>query len=163
MMKMFDKFMLLIAECETSKDFRSPIKKWKISHRKHEIIKEIKNKEYFTPEDLCNYSWIIRWAQEKWKSNFSLPNGFSIRGIDNFCFYEYISEKRTLFCITSKNFKDITEVQIDIHHLDKSVTVLHSKDGIIVDGWDIQWIQDIMREFIVGTISSILTRIIRGD
>lgn len=163
MMTMLDRFMLLIAECETSKNFRSPIKAWKISHRKHEIIKEIKEKEYFTSEDLCNYGWVIRWAQEKWKDNFVLPKGFISRGVDNFHFYEYHDENRTLFCITAKNFKTITETQIDIHHFNKDVTVLRSKDGIKIKDWDLEWIQEIMREFAIGTISSILDRIIRGE
>ena len=163
MMKMLDKFMLLIADCETSKDFRSPIKTWKIIYRKSGIIKEIKNKKSFSPEDLCNYGWIIRWAKEKWKDNFTLPKGFSIRGVDNFYFYEYISEGRTLFAITAKNFPSITEVKIDIHHLDRSVSIIHSESGILENEWDLEWVQDIMREFIVGTISSIITRIIRGD
>lgn len=164
MMKMLDKFMLLVAECETSKEFRSPIKKWKISHRKTEIIRNIKNKDFFSPEDLCNYGWIIRWAKEKWKDNFNLPKGFILRGVDNFYFYEYLSDnKKTLFSITSKQFKSITEVQIDIHHHNGDVTILHSTNGINVDGWDLEWIQEIMKEFIIGTISSILNRIIRGD
>ena len=161
-MKMLDKFMLLVADCETNKEFRSPIKAWKISHRKHEIIKEIKSKKYFTPEDLCNYGWIIRWGQEKWKNDFKLPNGFILRGVDNFYFYEYGKDK-PVFGITAKNFKEIKEVQIDIHHFKGNVTILHCSDGIHLDGWDLEWVQDLMREFIVGSISSILTRIIRGD
>ena len=164
MMKMLDKFMLLVADCETYKESRSPIKKWKILHRKHEIIKEIKSKEYFTLEDLCNYGWIIRWAEKKWNNDFYLPNGFTIRGVDNFYFYEYKGEKKTLFCISAKQFKSISEVQIDIHRYNNGdVTILRSNDGIHVDGWDLEWIQEIMREFIIGTISSILSRIIRGD
>ena len=163
MMKMLDKFMLLVADCETSKDFRSPIKTWKILYRKAGIIGGIKNKTSFSPEDLCNYGWIIRWAKEKWKDDFILPEGFSMRGVDNFCFYEYASNGRTLFCITSKNFPNVTEVKIDIHHKDRSVSIIHSKEGILESEWDLEWSQEIMKEFIVGTISSILNRIIRGD
>lgn len=163
MMKMLDKFMLLLADCETSKEFRSPIKKWKIANRKSQIIKEIKSKKSFSPEDLCNYGWIIRWAQKKWEKDFYLPKGFSIRGVDNFYFYEYISRDRTLFCITAKNFPSITEVKIDIHHLDRNVSIIHSNTGICDTEWDLEWIQDIMSEFVVGTVSSILNRIIRGE
>lgn len=163
MMTMLDRFMLLLADCETSKNFRSPIKRWKISHRKHEIIKEIKEKEYFTPEDLCNYGWVIRWAMTKWGDKFILPAGFSVRGVENFYFYEYNDGIRNIFAITSKNFKSISEVQIDIHHYNGDTTILHSNHGIEVENWDISWIQNIMKAFIIGTISSILNRIVRGD
>ena len=162
-MKMLDKFMLLVSDCETSKNFRTPVRKWKISHRKAEIIKEIRNKKSFSPEDLCNYGWIIRWAKEKWKDNFKIPDGFYFNGVDNFCYYEYTSNKRILFAIIAKNFKTINEIQIDIYHLDRNVSIIHSKEGILENEWDLEWIQEIMREFIVGTISSILNRIIRGD
>ena len=80
-----------------------------------------------------------------------------------FNFICQLDEGRTLFDITAKNFPSITEVKIDIHHLDRSVSIIHSEEGILNNEWDLQWIQDIMREFIVGTISSILARIIRGD
>ena len=168
MMKMLDRFMLLVTECDTHKKFRSPITTWKILHRKYEIIKEIKKKEYFSPIDLCDYGWIIMWAKQKWGENFILPEGFIVRGVENFYFYEYVNKDNHTslhFCITTKVFKNITEVQTDIHLSNRDVIVLHNEKGLIFDKniEDSFFISKIMREFIIGTINSILNHIIRGE
>lgn len=160
-MKMIDRFHNLIALVQEYKYRKSPITKYRIHHRKYEILKEFKEKDFYTPEDLCNYGWIINWAKEKWEDNkYLFPDFFIARGVDGFYFFEY---KEYMYnnhiTITSKNMKSISKIEVNIYNTNREV-LRFELDTIELDS---SKEMEIIYTCLEYTLSYILNRLVRGD
>lgn len=160
-MNMIDKFLKLVSLAQMYEKNNFFITSWKMYFAKKEITKEIKNKEYYGAEDLCNYGWIINWALEKWKDDkFMFPDFFSMHGVDG-CYTFEFNDKEYMnhFSITAKNIKSSNEIIINSFQKNRREFIITTDSIVCTDRIEFM----IFYKCIFYTINHILTKLIRGD
>lgn len=166
-MNMIDRFLSLVNEVEENKKNPSLTRKWKIKHRKYEILTEIKNNYCFTVEELFHYAWILEYGKNK--SNFKIPfNEFLSVCVGRFFVMKYDTEALKFEIRTNP------EIREDFDMLDIHIEVL--KDGFkyfkpkyvsnfltrMVITEDDQ-IFEILKELLKTSLESLIDTIIKGD
>lgn len=160
---MIDRFHKLIAYRQEYEKSKSPITLFKMYHRKYEIMREFKNKKVFSPEDLCNYGWIINWAKEKWSDDeYLFPQFFNARGIDGYYYFDFDREYYgDHFTITARNLKLISNLEVNVYNSNRSVVRYEcSKLELHSESTKENKIFFTCLEYV---LDHILTRLIRGD
>ena len=106
-MKMIDKFMELIHDVDQAKGHLSISKVWKVRHRKHEILKEIRDNKSFSISDLLNYTWIIQYGMNKWGKGIILQNDVDVINNSRCCRISYNGPliKFDLICSEENNIR----------------------------------------------------------
>jgi hypothetical protein len=113
---MMDRFMEMVGLSQQYKKTRNPITKWKMLHRKHEILKELRSKNQYSVDDMLQFSFMLQYAFKKWPDdpeiNMNRELNF-LSGVDNHIIdYRFNSIKLVIDVNKSDGTMDIEESYI---------------------------------------------------
>ena len=161
-MKMIDRFMDLVSLASSDKKNPSLITKWKIQHRKYEILSELKKKTKFSAQDIYNYTWVANYTG-RYISTVSFPDGFSIYLVSRFLRIEFDQKgvfPKFIIVIDGNgnrpNAIEVTYIEDNIsYHLtyEEIKKIEHINNPLF----------DIMKEFFVYTTSATIYRVVKGE
>ena len=169
-MKMIDRFMYFVTDCSKYQNTKSPIIYWKAKWTKYQILKELKSKDFFTVDDLCNYGWVIEYATKKWKdsvydidSELFLPR-FRVSGIEGFYSYTFrkAHDHHLLFGLISKARKSSKCIILSLFD-DDNRSIITELDCIYLNGEIESNPAKIIKEELIFTINYILSKLLKGD
>ena len=169
-MKMIDRFMYFINDCNKYANNKSPITYWKAKWSKYQILKELKSKNYFTVDDLCNYGWVINYAIEKWKHSVYDINEelflsrFRVNGVDGFYSYTFRKshDHHLLFSIIAKSMKSSKCIILSLFD-DNNRSITTEIDAIYLNNETEYSPAQIVKEELIFTINHILSKLLKGD
>lgn len=113
-MKMIDRFISFSKELKKFENTGSLIAKWKFSHRKFEILKEIEDATEFNNSNIYNYLWIVDYAKSRYGDQYKLPENVSCFLISNVWRFSF-STKEYAFTLSSSinGYIDVTKSYFD--------------------------------------------------
>lgn len=162
-MKMIDRFVDLISLVSSNKKNPSLITKWKIQHRKYEILSELKKKTEFTAQDIYSYTWVANYSGRYFKI-VSLPDGFSIHIVSKFVRIEFnqkdVFPKFTISINGNGNKPNDIEI---VYRKDSHYHYFLSYDKIDTSEEMNRTLFNILKELFVYTTSATIDRVIKGE
>lgn len=159
-MKMIDRFVDLVSLVSSDKKNPSLITKWKIQHRKYEILSELKKKTNFKAQDIYNYTWVANYTGKYFKP-ITFPYGFTVRLIGRFVYIDF--DQKGVFpkfiimideCGNNRNDIETTYIEKNISYHITCEKIDHTEDGTLFN---------ILKEFFVYTTSATIDRVIKGE
>ncbi len=163
-MKMIDRFIDLANLVNSNRVKPSLITKWKIQHRKYEILSELKKKTEFSAQDIYNYTWVANYSSAKYFKSISYPDGFTIYIINRFLRIKF-DKKDTYpkFKITINgdgNNPDSIEI---IYCRDALYHYYLSYDKIDTSEKIDRSLFNILKELFMYTTSAVIDKLIKGE
>ena len=162
-MKMIDRFIDLTNLVSSDKKKPSLITKWKIQHRKYEILSELKKKTEFSAQDIYNYAWVSNCSSAKYFKSINYPDGFTIHIVNRFLCIEF-DKKGTYpkFKITI-NGDGNKPNDIEIVYIKENISYFLTYDKIDSSKEIDITLFNILKELFMYTTSAIIDKVIKGE